>query len=51
MAEVMSPELRAAVPQDYGRSKGIAWYGILGYAEIYNTANAGEARIVHVGSL
>ena len=51
MAEVMSPELRAAVPQDYGRSKGIAWYGILGYAEIHNTANAGEARIIHVGSL
>ena len=49
-AEVMTPELRAAVPQDFGRSKAIAWYGILGYDETYGTSNAGEARIVHVGS-
>jgi len=51
MAEVMTPELRASVPADFGRSKSIAWYGILGYDEPYPTANAGEARILHVGSL
>ena len=50
MAEVLSPELRAAVPADFGRSKSVAWYGIVGYDEIWPTANAGEARIVHVGS-
>lgn len=50
-AEVLTPELRAAVPTDFGRSKAIAWYGIIGYDEPYPTSNAGEARIVHVGSL
>ena len=49
-AEVMTPELRAAVPTDFGRSKAIAWYGILGYDEPYGTSNSGEARIIHVGS-
>ena len=51
MAEVLTPELRAAVPADFGRSKAIAWYGNVGFAEVWNTANAGEARIIHVGSL
>lgn len=50
-AEVLTPELRASVPQDFGRSKSVAWYGILGYDEIFGTANAGESRVVHVGSL
>lgn len=51
MAEVMTPELRAAIPQDFGRSKAVAWYGILEYGVIWSTGNAGEAKIVHVGSL
>lgn len=50
MAEALSPELRAAMPQDYGRSKGVAWYGILEFGEPFPTSNAGEARIVHVAS-
>jgi N4-gp56 family major capsid protein len=50
MAEVQTPELRAAMPGDYGRDKGIAWYGILEFGVIWDTANAGEAKIVHVGS-
>ena len=50
MAEVLTPELRAAIPDDFGRSKGIAWYGILNFGEIWQTGNAGEAKIVHVGS-
>jgi N4-gp56 family major capsid protein len=50
MAEVLSPELRAAMPQDFGRSKAVAWYGILKIDIIWDTANAGEARIVHVTS-
>jgi N4-gp56 family major capsid protein len=50
MAEVQSPEMRAAIPGDFGRSKAVAWYAILAYGLIWNTANAGEARVVHVGS-
>lgn len=51
IAEVMAPELRAGIPQDFGRSKAVAWYGILQFGIIWDTGNAGEARIVHVGSL
>lgn len=51
MAEAMTPELRAAIPQDFGRSKAVAWYGILEFGLAFGTsANAGEARAVHVGS-
>lgn len=50
MAEVMTPELRAAIPGDFGRSKAVAWYGILQFGIIWDTGNAGQARIVHVGS-
>lgn len=50
LAEVMTPELRAAMPQDFGRQKAVAWYGILAFDIIWDTANAGEARIVHVTS-
>jgi N4-gp56 family major capsid protein len=51
MAVVEDPELRAAMPTDFGRKKSIAWYGILEFGIIWDTANAGEARIVHVTSL
>ena len=51
MAVAQDPELRAKVPTDYGRSKGVAWYGIYGFGQIWSSsANAGEARIVHVTS-
>ena len=50
MAEVATPELRAAMPDDFGRSKAVAWYGILEFGLIWDTANAGEARVVHVNS-
>lgn len=49
MAEVQTPELRAGLPADYGRSKGVAWYGILGFGIIWDTGNPGEARIVYWG--
>lgn len=51
MAEAQTPELRAAIPQDFGRQKAVAWYGILAFDVIWDTGNAGQARIVHVGSL
>ena len=41
-------EIRAKVPDDYGRSKGIAWYALLGYG-ITHTAVA-QARIVKFDS-
>lgn len=50
MAEALPPELRAAIPGDFGRAKAVAWYGILEFDVIWNTGNAGEAKIVHVGS-
>lgn len=50
MAEAMTPELRAAMPADFGRAKAVAWYGILAFANIWNTGNPGEAKIVHVSS-
>ena len=50
LAEVMSPELRAAIPGDFGRAKAVAWYGILQAGIIWDTGNAGQARIIHVGS-
>lgn len=50
MAVVMDPELRAAIPGDFGRRQAVAWYGILEYGIVWDTANPGEARIVHVTS-
>jgi N4-gp56 family major capsid protein len=50
LAEAMTPELRAKIPDDYGRKKGVAWYGIVGFGAIWGTANAGEGRILHVTS-
>ena len=50
MAEALTPELRAAITADFGRSKAVAWYGILAFGIIWDTANAGEARIVRVTS-
>lgn len=50
LAEVLTPELRAKQPEDYGRSKGVAWYGIFEFGVIWDTGNAGEAKGVHVSS-
>jgi N4-gp56 family major capsid protein len=52
MPVVMDPELRAEANfgQDFGRSKAVCWYGVLAFGIIWDTGNAGEARIVHVTS-
>lgn len=52
MAEGVTPELRAGIPQDYGRSRGIAWYGQIGAKLVWaqDSANPGEANLVYVGS-
>lgn len=52
MAEAESPSLVAKTGgDDFGRSKAVAWYGILAFCLIWaSTSNAGEVRGVHVGS-
>lgn len=50
LAEAIPPELRAAVATDFGRKRAVAWYGVLAYDIIWDTSNAGEARVIHVGS-
>jgi N4-gp56 family major capsid protein len=50
MVEVITPELRVARPEDFGRSRAVAWYGLLSFDIIWETGNAGEAKIVHVTS-
>ena len=42
------PELLIKIPGDFGRDKGCAWYGILEFADVWDTANPGEARVVHI---
>jgi hypothetical protein len=36
--------MRGKIPSDYGRSKGIAWYGLLGFG--LAQFQASQARIV-----
>lgn len=52
MAVAEDPELRVQMNkgQDYGRQHGVAWYGILEFLVIWDTATAGEGRGVHVTS-
>jgi N4-gp56 family major capsid protein len=41
-------EIRAKIPDDYGRSKGIAWYALLGYGITHT--NVTQARILKFDS-
>lgn len=50
MAVAQDPELRAEMAKDFGRVQSVAWYGILEFGIIWDTANAGEAKIVHLTS-
>ncbi len=50
MAVAQDPELRTEAAKDFGRSQAVAWYGVLEFGVVWDTANAGEARIVHVTS-
>lgn len=51
MAVALDPELRAGIPGDFGRQKAVAWYGIMDFGLVWDTANPGEAKVVHFGSL
>lgn len=45
------PELRANVgAADYGRQKGVAWYGVMEWGLVWDTANDGEARVIRLTS-
>ena len=50
MAVAEDPELRAAIPGDFGRQKAVAWYGVLAFGLVWDTANDGEARVIRVTS-
>jgi N4-gp56 family major capsid protein len=43
-AVVVPEEIRAKIPGDYGRSKGIAWYYLGGFGLVHDTAT--DARVV-----
>lgn len=47
---VVPLEMRAKIPTDYGRDKGLAWYFLGGWEITFSTAAAGEARITYVTS-
>lgn len=38
-------EMRGKLPTDFGRSKAIAWYALLGFGLIHTTSNADQSRI------
>jgi N4-gp56 family major capsid protein len=44
-------EVRAKIPTDYGRSKGVAYYSVNGFGLVHNQTDATEARIVKWDSL
>ncbi len=50
MVVAEDPELRLGVEGDFGREKSVAWYGVLEFGIVWDTATAGEARGVHVTS-
>lgn len=39
-------EIRGKLPSDYGRSKGVAWYYLGGFAIVHNQADGVQSRIV-----
>ena len=46
---IMPEEVRAKVPTDFGRSKGIAWYGIMGWEKMWKHTDSGQdAHIIHL---
>lgn len=43
-------EIRSKIPEDYGRSKGLAWYALLGFKIVWDTSTARQANIIQVTS-
>jgi N4-gp56 family major capsid protein len=48
-AIALPEEVRIKIPTDYGRSKGCAWYGILGFKIMWDySADSGEEHMIHI---
>ncbi len=50
LIEALTPELRYAIPANFGLQRSIAWFGLLAFGEVWTTSNDGEARIIYVTS-
>ena len=46
----VAEEMRAKIPTDYGRDKGLAWYGLMGWSLTYDVSTAGMVKVIHVTS-
>ena len=44
-------EIRIAIPSDYGRDQGAAWYALLGFQQTWDFSADGQTRIIVVDSL
>jgi N4-gp56 family major capsid protein len=49
-ALVVPEEIRKKIPSDYGRDLGIAWYGMAGWARVWDFSSDSEERIVRITS-
>jgi N4-gp56 family major capsid protein len=49
-AVTIPEEIRMKIPDDYGRSMGMAWYALLGFKIVWNFAADNEQHIVFVTS-
>ena len=44
-------EMRGKIPGDYGRSKGLAWYGVLGFEKMWKATDTDQDdHIIHISS-
>jgi N4-gp56 family major capsid protein len=50
-AMAVPEEIRAKIPEDYGRSKGIAWYGLVGFELVWDFTTDSEQHVVLVPTL
>jgi len=46
----IAEEVRAKLPEDYGRDKGLAWYAMLGWGKVWDFSTDSEEHIVRVTS-
>jgi len=51
--EAQAPHLRLDnnYQSDFGRAKAVAWYGILGFGSVWDSPDAGKAKIIQINSL
>lgn len=41
-------EIRAKLPEDFGRDQGLAWYGMLGWGKVWDFSTDGEEHIIRI---